>query len=82
MLPVSATGYSFTYPGTHCAMRGKLETINFHQFTCSWISVMCYRKSTDLNRLCVCVCVCVCKDLLTPFCLSIAQSCPPIMRNL
>jgi len=39
MLPVSATGL-FTYPGIQCALRGKLETINFHQFNYSWISVM------------------------------------------
>ena len=32
--------------------------------------------------VCLCVCMFVCKDLLTSLCLSIAQSFPPITRNV
>jgi hypothetical protein len=53
MLAVSVTGLSFTYPGIQSALRSKLETINFHQFTCLWISVMRYHIGTD--SVCVCV---------------------------
>lgn len=65
MLAVSVTGLSFTYPGTQSALRGKLETINFYQFTCSWISVMWYHISTDL--ICLFVCVRVKTQTTLPF---------------
>jgi hypothetical protein len=68
-LPVTGTRLSVSCPGIHIryALRGKLKTINFHQFTCSRTSMMWYCISTDLICLFVCVRVRECKELLTQF---------------